>query len=63
MAIQKITAATLSKTFGGSIRYWADKRKMLIKAGLLNKIGGLYFGDLHAIERVIAEGSKRVWGN
>jgi len=61
MTIQRITATMLSQQFGGTIRYWERRRKAMVRAGLLNKIGRSFFGDLHAIAQAIATGGDDIW--
>ena len=61
MAIQKITPATLCKHFGATERFWERRRKAMVNAGLLNKIGRSFFGDLATIEIAVANGGTEVW--
>ncbi|MCG8419722.1 MAG: hypothetical protein MJE77_17455 [Proteobacteria bacterium] len=61
MAIQRITAVMLSQRFGGTERYWERRRKTMVNAGLLNKIGRSFFGDLDTIEQAIATGGAEIW--
>ena len=61
MTVQKITPAILSERFGGTERYWERPRKAMVGAGLLNKIGRSFFGDLAAIENAIATGGAEIW--
>ena len=61
MQVRKITIAMLCDRFGGSERFWERHRKSLVKAGLLNKIGYSYFGDLAAIDKAVASGGPAIW--
>ncbi len=61
MSVQRITATMLHHRFGGTVRYWERRRKAMVRARLLNKIGRSFFGDLQAIERAIATGGADIW--
>ncbi len=61
MKVRKITAPMLSQRFGGTVRYWERRRKLLVKAGLLNKIGRSFFGDWEAIDHAVAKGGPEIW--
>ena len=61
MDIQRITPRMLSQRFGGTVRFWERRRRAMVKAGLLNKIGRSFFGSMVAIEHAVANGSTEVW--
>lgn len=61
MATTRITARMLSDRYGCSARFWEYRRPAMVKAGLLNKIGRSYFGDLLAIDRAVATAGPETW--
>lgn len=61
MTIHKITAHMLAQRFGGTVRYWERRRPAMVKAGLLNKIGNSFFGDMLAIQEAVARGGAEIW--
>ena len=61
MQVKKITVSMLRNRYGGSERFWQRRRKCLVRAGLLNKIGYSYFGDLVAIDQAVASGGPDIW--
>ena len=61
MAIKKITLRTLQDRYGGSERFWERRRQALVRAGLLNRIGNSYFGDLAIIDKAVAGAGPEVW--
>ena len=61
MSIKKITIRVLCDRFGGTESFWERRRRALVKAGLLNKIGHSYFGDLATIDEAVASAGPDVW--
>lgn len=61
MHVKKITISLLCDRFGGSERFWERRRRNLVHAGLLNKIGNSYFGDMAAIDKAVASGGPEIW--
>ena len=61
MNVKKITLGQLCNRFGGSARFWERRRQALVRAGLLNKIGHSYFGDITAIDKAVASGGPDIW--
>ena len=59
--LQQITVALLCDRYGGTERFWERYRRRLVKAGLINKIGLSFFGDLTAIDEAVASGGPEVW--
>ena len=61
MPVKRITTRMLSDRFGGSERFWQKRLAALVHAGLLNRIGRLYFGDMTAIDHAVASGGTDIW--
>ena len=61
MTVKKITLAMLQDRFGGTQRFCERRRISLVRAGLLNRIGNSYFGDLAAIDEAVASAGDEVW--
>lgn len=55
--IHVITLERLVEHFGGTARFWSRRRRAMAEAGLLNKVGRQFFGDLERIARALSDGS------